>query len=891
MQATGLYVSPSPHPLYHSAYHPVLPGPQDHELKKQYLALLPPQQIIDICLNFDLHVPPYVKSSIWPPDINAAIAAMRKASAPATETPVASSSTSNGQNPAMNSLADSSQPSATTGTSIAKPSEAQPPDKPPSPPPDAAASTSTPAQETPAVPEQSTPASAAAPAPAPAAATPAATPVASTSTPQPPAYPHQPYGYGHHPQAAYPHTPYYQAPPGYPPYPSPYGYPHQMPGAYPQPHPAYPQPAALPYAPPPAAHAPQQPSQDVFNTNPSSTDDLPSYEEMIVEALTDTADPEGCAPKDLFTWMASHYPLQSNFRPSASQALQKAFRRGRFQKSSGGKYRLNTSWEGGNTSRRTTRRPQTQNPPSASPAPASPFTHAPLVHHNQPSQPTPSFQSQPFGYSFQQQQNQAQGFAGFSQNGQTATPASTTTTANTDASQAGSAQDAWEAAQNILKAINFDSLLSLPKEDDSGEPDQLIAGSSTLGSPPVSLSPIVARALALQAASVNGAAAAAGVEPGPQSYPVGRAELQAQLALLAAQLAELSQEDEDDPVVHYPVVDVPVPTTVTPAATTDSPLGAVAVPPPMASLMPPRYAVPMYAPTTDPGGDQQPVPPISMPEPAPVGAALEVEAFEEEEDSDDDDMEEFRPCTLTTMAKKKTEQPTSKTTSTTKTSAPEYQFPPLSAKEELECRTLLEDQILLIDDLFTPAECKAFVKFIDELPLELTSPKKRGEAERVNHRFSVTSVTFAQRLHALLTPHLPSFPYPTSTKRTQKEGDPPRLPHSFNSNIRVYKYTPEQHFGKHYDDSVRDPMTGAKSEWTLLVYLTGVEDGVEGGGVIDKTLFYKDERGKPQEVISAPLTRGTALLHRHGQECMLHEGSMVTKGNKYVLRSDLMFMR
>ncbi|KAG5732744.1 hypothetical protein E4T56_gene16733 [Termitomyces sp. T112] len=241
------------------------------------------------------------------------------------------------------------------------------------------------------------------------------------------------------------------------------------------------------------------------------------------------------------------------------------------------------------------------------------------------------------------------------------------------------------------------------------------------------------------------------------------------------------------------------------------------------------------------------------------------------------------------MAKKKTQQSgsSSKSTTTPKALQLEFQFPDLSLKGDLECRVLLEDQIVLIDEFLSPAECKAFVKFIDELPLELTPPKKRGEAERVNYRFSVTSVSFAQRLHALLVPHLPSFPYPTSMKCTRKEDDPPRLPHSFNSNIRMYKYTPEQHFGKHYDDSVRDPITGAKSEWTLLIYLTGVEDGVEGG----ETLFYKDERGKPQEVITAPLTKGTALLHRHGQECMLHEGSKVIKGNKYVLRSDLMFMK
>ena len=47
----------------------------------------------------------------------------------------------------------------------------------------------------------------------------------------------------------------------------------------------------------------------------------------------------------------------------------------------------------------------------------------------------------------------------------------------------------------------------------------------------------------------------------------------------------------------------------------------------------------------------------------------------------------------------------------------------------------------------------------------------------------------------------------------------------------MYKYTPGQHFGPHYDDSVRDAVTGDRSEWTLLVYLTGVQDGVEGGEV------------------------------------------------------------
>jgi hypothetical protein len=71
---------------------------------------------------------------------------------------------------------------------------------------------------------------------------------------------------------------------------------------------------------------------------------------MIVEALTDFGDPDGAQPKELFSWMAARYPLQANFRPSASQALQKAFKKGRFLKNSSGLYRLNPSWEGGSVS-------------------------------------------------------------------------------------------------------------------------------------------------------------------------------------------------------------------------------------------------------------------------------------------------------------------------------------------------------------------------------------------------------------------------------------------------------------------------------------------------------------------------------------------------------------
>ncbi|KAF9264773.1 hypothetical protein L218DRAFT_1025290 [Marasmius fiardii PR-910] len=203
-------------------------------------------------------------------------------------------------------------------------------------------------------------------------------------------------------------------------------------------------------------------------------------------------------------------------------------------------------------------------------------------------------------------------------------------------------------------------------------------------------------------------------------------------------------------------------------------------------------------------------------------------------------------------------------------------FPFIVRKVEVSCQVLLTDQIILLHNILTVSECQAFVRLIDTLPLELTPPKKRGEAERVNYRFSLQSTIFAEKLYSILLPHLPELDTGNGSSHR---------PASCNSNIRLYKYTPAQFFGAHYDDSVLDPVTGTKSEWTVLLYLTGVEDGVEGG----ETIFYKSEKKKQNETIAAPLTRGTALLHRHGQQCLFHEGSRVTKGIKYVLRSDLMF--
>lgn len=82
----------------------------------------------------------------------------------------------------------------------------------------------------------------------------------------------------------------------------------------------------------------------------------------------------------------------------------------------------------------------------------------------------------------------------------------------------------------------------------------------------------------------------------------------------------------------------------------------------------------------------------------------------------------------------------------------------------------------------------------------------------------------------------------------------------------------------------------AKTTWTLLLYLTSPVTGCEGG----ETVFYPDPPSKREAApppVVAELDIGMALLHRHGKDCLLHEGREVTAGEKWVIRSDLCVKR
>jgi hypothetical protein len=102
-----------------------------------------------------------------------------------------------------------------------------------------------------------------------------------------------------------------------------------------------------------------------------------------------------------------------------------------------------------------------------------------------------------------------------------------------------------------------------------------------------------------------------------------------------------------------------------------------------------------------------------------------------------------------------------------------------------------------------------------------------------------------------------------------------------NDNIRCYRYERGDAFGRHYDD---DEVVDADkiTRYTLLIYLTPCTGGA--------TVFYAGEgKRKSAVVASVAPAPGLALLHRHGDLCLPHEGARVEGGVKYVLRSDVVF--
>lgn len=107
-------------------------------------------------------------------------------------------------------------------------------------------------------------------------------------------------------------------------------------------------------------------------------------------------------------------------------------------------------------------------------------------------------------------------------------------------------------------------------------------------------------------------------------------------------------------------------------------------------------------------------------------------------------------------------------------------------------------------------------------------------------------------------------------KEFAPEGADNRVAVGLNELFRFYKYSPGQRFKMHKDGSFERNRFEA-SQYTFMIYLNEAYTGGE-------TIFASGEVIRPET--------GTALVFHHP---LRHEGSLLTGGIKYVLRTDIMY--
>lgn len=174
--------------------------------------------------------------------------------------------------------------------------------------------------------------------------------------------------------------------------------------------------------------------------------------------------------------------------------------------------------------------------------------------------------------------------------------------------------------------------------------------------------------------------------------------------------------------------------------------------------------------------------------------------------------------------------------------------------------------ILTIRDVLSRAECTELIQRIESLQPEVATINTVSGA-RVNRdvRNNDRVIFEDQSLADLL------FERVRSTAPSEIHG---MTLVGANEMFRCYRYKPGMRFAPHADGAfVRN--SDEQSFYSFLVYLN---DGFEGGA----TTFITNP-----EVAIQPET-GMALLFQHP---IIHEGSVVNSGVKYVARSDLMYRR
>jgi len=179
------------------------------------------------------------------------------------------------------------------------------------------------------------------------------------------------------------------------------------------------------------------------------------------------------------------------------------------------------------------------------------------------------------------------------------------------------------------------------------------------------------------------------------------------------------------------------------------------------------------------------------------------------------------------------------------------------------------DRVLVIHDFLSSEECAALIRRSEDLRYEPgTVADVVIEQVRNNERVLVDDVSLAADLFIRAQPSLPAVIEGYGVV-------------GFNERWRFYRYGPGQTFKPHRDGSYMRLESWEESQMTFMIYLN---EGLTGG----ETRFFADMEQvyRQRPYLSVRPKEGMALAFLHS---IWHEGAVVHSGQKYVLRTDVMY--
>ncbi|KAJ5301253.1 hypothetical protein N7508_006116 [Penicillium antarcticum] len=190
-------------------------------------------------------------------------------------------------------------------------------------------------------------------------------------------------------------------------------------------------------------------------------------------------------------------------------------------------------------------------------------------------------------------------------------------------------------------------------------------------------------------------------------------------------------------------------------------------------------------------------------------------------------------------------------------------------------------------DVLSPAECKAIiaagesVNFLPDAPL-----REDGDVSILAHNFYwIIDTAFHDMLWGRISPYVP----PSINGR---------LVRGINRRFRVYRYVPGAEYRCHIDGAwppsgilpddtyVYDSSPEDRKQSSMYTFLLYLNDEFEGG---ETTFFMPATREGVLNAYPVRPVMGSVAIFPHGEAngALLHEGTGVRKGAKYIIRTDV----